>query len=95
MDELIRDLNKSERISFPVNFELKVIMDATIPENENKANIEALLQRLEIKCKYLRKRLSKNGRYMGFTYTVTLEDHKKLKALYDELKALPGLKFAV
>lgn len=95
MDELIKDLNKSERISFPVSFELKVIMDATIPESENAGNIDALLKRLGIPAAFQRKRLSRNGRYMSFTYQVEIESHKVLKDLYETMKTLPGMKFAV
>ena len=95
MDELTRDLNKSERISFPVTFELKVIMQATIPEEENRRNIESVLEGLEIPHQGLRRRLSMKGRYMSFTYRVTITRHPVLKKLYDDLKSIPGIKFAV
>ena len=95
MNELIKDLNKNERISFPVDFDLKVIMDATIPEDTNAANIADLLQRLEIRNTFRKKMLSEKGRYMSFTFHVTIETYEMLKALYNELRTLPGIKFAV
>ena len=95
MDELTKDLNKSERISFPVTFELKVILDATIPDETNTRNIEALLDELSIPNEFIRKRLSSSGRYMSFSYKVSFEDHKSMKDLYEKLKELPGIKFAI
>ena len=95
MKELIRDLNKSERISFPVSFELKVIMDATIPDKVNTDNIESVLKELDIPFKWLRNRLSSKGRYMSFTYKVTIGEYTVLEGLYQRLKTLPGIKFAV
>jgi putative lipoic acid-binding regulatory protein len=95
MDELTNDLNKSEQLSFPVTFELKVIMDATIPDKVNTTNIEGLLNKMNIPKKGLRNRLSEKGRYMSYTYEVTIIDHATLKELYKELKTLPGIKMAI
>ena len=95
MDELIKDLEQSEQISFPVTFNLKIIMDATIPEEQNIKNIEEVLDDLEIPKKSMGKRLSSSGRYMSFTYEVMIREHPILKALYKNLKSLPGIKFAV
>jgi putative lipoic acid-binding regulatory protein len=95
MEELVKDLNKSERISFPVTYELKIIMDATIPDDVNKKNIHDLLEGLKIPHDSLRHRLSEKGRYMSFTYRVTISKYSVLKDLYEKLKALPGIKFAV
>jgi putative lipoic acid-binding regulatory protein len=95
MDELIKDLEKSEQISFPVTFNLKIIMDATIPEQQNIKSIEEVLDGLEIPNKSMGRRLSSSGRYMSFTYEVMIQEHPVLKALYEKLKSLPGIKFAV
>ena len=95
MQELIKDLNKNERILFPVSFELKVIMDGTIPDAVNKDNIETVLKELEIPYQWKRNRLSARGRYMSFTYHVTLDEYLKMEGLYNKLKVLPGIKFAV
>jgi putative lipoic acid-binding regulatory protein len=95
MDELLKDLNKSEQLSFPVTFELKIIMDATIADKVNLNNIEELLKGLEIPHQRLRSRLSNRGRYMSYTYRVTIVTHALLKDLYKKLKALPGLKTAI
>jgi putative lipoic acid-binding regulatory protein len=95
MDELINDLNKSEQLSFPVTFELKIIMDATIPEKVNLQNIDDLLNDMKISMKRLRQRLSNKGRYMSYTYKVTIVDHATLRDLYKKLKVLPGIKTAI
>jgi putative lipoic acid-binding regulatory protein len=70
-------------------------MDATIPEDENTRNINKVLKQLEIPNEQRGRRLSKNGRYMSFTYTVTINKHSILKALYRDLKSLPGIKLAI
>jgi putative lipoic acid-binding regulatory protein len=95
MKELTEDLNKSERLSFPVTFELKVIMDATIPDKTNIANLEMVLSSLNIPHELLRHRLSASGRYMSFSFLVTIHKHPILTGLYKELGTIPGLKFAV
>lgn len=95
MDELTKDLNKSEQISFPVTFELKVIIDTALPEEVNKKNLERILTGLAIPFKPMGLRGSKAGNYSSYTYRVTIIDHPLLKALYEQLRDLPGIKFAI
>ncbi len=95
MQELINDLDKNERISFPVTYELKVIMDNTLPDESNKSNIQSVLEDLEIKHRFSGSRPSSVGTYTSFTYTVTIVDYQQLHSLYDNLRPLPGIKLAI
>jgi putative lipoic acid-binding regulatory protein len=88
------DINQ-EKITFPVSFDLKVFMDATIPDDQNKAALAERLYYLEIPFSHWEKRLSSKGKYVCFTVSVTVNDDKKFKTLYDELQSIPGIKLAI
>jgi len=81
----------SEKLRFPVNFDLKVIMDS----GENEDVILNIFLRLKISGVSKGSRLSSKGKYVSFTFNITLENREKMDALYSELKKEPGVRFAV
>jgi putative lipoic acid-binding regulatory protein len=84
-----------EELKFPVSFDLKVFMDATIPDEQNKAEVAARLYDLEIPFSHWEKRLSSKGKYVCFTVSVTVNNDGIFKDLYRELKTIPGIKLAI
>lgn len=84
-----------EKIKYPVTFDLKIIMDATVPDHDNKTDIARILYELEIPFSHWRKRLSTKGNYVRFSVSITLDSQDKLNSLYQELKKIDSLKFAV
>ncbi len=83
------------KIEFPVTFQLKAVMDSSVTDENNKENISAVLESLEIKNKCTGSKKSSKGTYVSYNYQVTLISKLQLETLYDKLKGVPGLKFAI
>jgi len=86
---------KNEKLKFPVDYKLKVIMDATINDDENKATLTGIFNRLGIENKNWSSRLSREGSYISFSVMVTLNNQTVFDNLYHELKNVPAIKWAV
>ena len=84
-----------KELDFPVTFDLKVIMDGTVPDHDNKTDIARILYELEIPFSHWAKRLSTKGNYVRFSVSITLDSKEKMDELYDELRKIDSLKFAV
>jgi putative lipoic acid-binding regulatory protein len=92
---LFQDLLIGERIKFPVVFDLKAIMDASVPEHENFARLLAVLESEKIPYAKFSHKISNKGKYISFSVQVEVRSYDVLQALYKKLGELPGLKFAV
>lgn len=93
-----KDLNKElegVEIEFPVDFQLKVVIDSSHKDDETTKNIVSVLANLNIPEKYNGKRHSSKGTYTSYHYNVTLDSKKQMEDMYDELKKIPGFKFAL
>jgi len=86
---------EGKTIEFPVTFELKAVMQGTIPDEENKKRLVAVFNKLKIKHDYRSKKASSKGTYNSFTFEVTLSSKKLMDQLYADLKNVEGLKFAL
>lgn len=86
---------KDEEIQFPIDYNIKIIMDATISDEENAKVLKDVFNKLEIPNKNWKNRLSKNGSYISFTVELHLKDKKQFNQLYDELKKNKSIKWAV
>lgn len=84
-----------ESVNYPVKFDLKAIIDATIkPEDSIKA-MEKLFEEFKVTFSDWRQKSSSGGKYISYTVSVDIENQKQLDELYTALKKLPGLKFAL
>ncbi len=88
------DLN-GQNIEYPVTYQLKAVMDGTRFDDDNKQDIVGVLKDLDIIYSYLDKKLSSKGNYVSFTYKVTLTSKDQLYKMYEGLRALDSLKFAL
>ena len=86
---------EGKTIEFPVTFTLKAVMDATIPDDDHIAALTEVFKLLDISHNYKNKRLSTKGRYVSFTYLVTLVTKQQMENMYEKLKQIKGLKFAL
>ncbi|MBU1011462.1 MAG: DUF493 domain-containing protein [Bacteroidetes bacterium] len=82
------------KIKYPVNYQLKLIMDNAIPVDENIKNISAKLNELQIKFGSFNSRLSAKSTYISFGVMVRIISADQFKILYEELKDVKGLKTA-
>lgn len=86
---------KGQKVKYPVTYKLKAVMDGTRFDDDNKQDIVNVLNDLDIKYSYLDKKLSSKGNYVSFTYKVTLDNKDQLYKMYEGLRALDSLKFAL
>lgn len=84
-----------KKIEFPVTFNLKAVMAGTDSNASNKEKVESVFDKLGVKHSYNDKKVSSKGTYTSFTFEVTLNSREKMDALYDALKNVDGLKFAL
>lgn len=93
--DLLSSLDRNERIEFPVDFDLKVILDATMPDTEHTSNITKILNDLQIPHSQWRKKFSLRARYISFTIGVRLSSYAQMQSLYLGLREVPGVKYAL
>lgn len=86
---------KNEKIKFPVNYDLKVILIANGLHKENIASIEKVLNQLGVSFLNWRHKDSGQGKYTSYTVHVRIGDEPLMKKLYEELNTVPGFKMAI
>ena len=86
---------KEDKIKFPVNFDLKVIMLTQSDPNISIAELESLLVKLKIPFKNWRHKPSGKGTYTSFTVNIDLDSEKLMTKLYKDLRTVPGFKMAL
>lgn len=88
------DLSDQE-INYPIDFDFKALMDATINDDENKENIIAIFKKNNITYLYHDKKISTKGTYVSFTFKITITSKEVMQKFYADLKTVKGLKFAL
>jgi len=84
-----------EKVNYPVNYDLKVIMDTANPDQMNKEKIIQVLETLNIPYDGWRTKNSSKGNYISFTVNITVNSKTILEDLYKGLKAVPEIKYAI
>jgi putative lipoic acid-binding regulatory protein len=91
----LSDSSGQVEIEYPVNYDLKVIFETTEAMDIQKRNLELVIEDAAVPHKFIRSRPSSKGKYVSLTVNVTLQSNEQLQYLYQRLKLLPGIKFAV
>jgi len=86
---------EGKEIEFPVTFHLKAVMTGTENDDDNKQKLVDVFTRNDIDYRYHDKKVSSKGSYVSFTYEVTLTSREQMKLLYDDLRKIKEIKFAV
>lgn len=87
--------NKNDKVQFPVNFDLKVIMFTDPDPNNSITTLEALLMHLNIPFKNWSHKPSGKGTYTSFTVNIRIESQKLMTELYEKLRDIPEVKMAL
>lgn len=85
----------NEKVEFPIHYHIKVIMDATESDKENKEILKNIFNNLKINTSEWKYRLSKKGNYISFTVKILVEDKKTFDELYKQLNEHKSVKWAV
>lgn len=86
---------EKEKLLFPQNFDIKVIVAATVPIDESKANIGRVFSDCQTVHSFVSARASAKGNYITYTYNIDLDSQEQMNAVYDGLKNVPEIKFAL
>lgn len=86
---------KEEKLIFPQNFDIKVIVAAVIPIEESKANISRVFSECSAVHSFVSARASAKGSYITYTYNIDIESQEQMNAVYEALKQVPEIKFAL
>lgn len=84
-----------EKIKFPVNYDLKIILNANSMHKENMAMMEQVLVKLHISFLNWRHKDSGKGKYTSYTVHVRIIDKEQMKNMYAQLRTIPGFKMAL
>lgn len=84
-----------EKIQFPQNFDIKVIVAATVPVEESKANISRVFSDCKAVHSFVNARASAKGNYITYTYNIDLDSQAQMNMVYDALRQVPEIKFAL
>lgn len=83
------------KLEFPLSFNLKVVMELNDKPELIQDEIEKLLDSLHIEHVFESLKTSNKGNFLSYTFQVTLLGQMQMNNMYDALKNLPGIKFAL
>ena len=86
---------QEERIPFPQNFDIKVIVSAEVAVDESKANISRIFSQCKVVHSFINIRTSDKGNYISYCYNVDIESQEQMTSVYEALKQVPQIKFAL
>ena len=84
-----------EKLVFPQNFDIKVIVAASVPIDKCKANISEAFSQCKVVHSFVNVRSSAKGSYITYTYNIDLDNQEQMNAVYNALRQVPGIKFAL
>ncbi len=85
----------NEKIKFPVNYDLKIILNANGMHKENMAMMEQVLVKSGVSFLNWRHKDSGKGKYTSYTVHVRIVDEDQMKNMYAQLRTIPGFKMAI
>ena len=86
---------QEERIPFPQNFDIKIIVSAEVAVDESKANISRIFSQCKVVHSFVNIRTSDKGNYISYCYNVDIESQEQMNSVYEALKQVPKIKFAL
>jgi len=84
-----------KEIDFPINYDLKVILETEEEIDIQQRNLELVLEDADVNFDFVKSQHSSKGNFVSITMNITLHDKDQMGYLYHRLKLLPGIKFAV
>ena len=87
--------DQQDKLIYPQNFDIKLIIAAEIAMEEAKRNISQALSESRTVHSFVNVRSSGKGNYLSYCYNIDIESKEHLERTYALLKTIPGLKFAL
>ena len=86
---------QQDKVVYPQNFDIKLIISAEIAMEEAKQNISRALSDSQTVHSFVNVRSSGKGNYLSYCYNIDIESKDHLERTYALLRTIPGLKFAL
>ena len=83
------------KVTYPQNFDIKLIIAAEIAMDEAKRNISQALSESQTVHSFVNVRSSGKGNYLSYCYNIDIVSKEHLERTYALLRTIPGLKFAL
>lgn len=84
-----------QKVIYPQNFDISLIILAEIPVDEAKLSISRALSESKTIHSFVSLRSSTKGKYLSYTYNIDVESKEHLEKTYASLRDIPGLRFAL
>ena len=84
-----------DKVVYPQNFDIKLIISAEIAMEEAKRNISHALSESQTVHSFVNVRSSGKGNYLSYCYNIDIESKDHLERTYIQLRTIPRLKFAL
>jgi putative lipoic acid-binding regulatory protein len=84
-----------QQLTYPQNFDIKLIISAEISIEDAKRNISQAFNEGQTVHSFVNVRSSGKGNYFSYCYNIDIESQAHLESVYAILKNVPGLKFAL
>jgi len=84
-----------QQLTYPKNFDIKLIISAEIPIEDAKRNISQAFNEGQTVHSFVNVRSSGKGNYFSYCYNIDIESQAHLESVYAILRNVPGLKFAL
>lgn len=94
-NNLFNNNEESPEVNFPVNFDLKVVLETDDKMEIQQRNLELVLEDADVNHNFVKSKKSSKGNFVSLTMNITLSNMKQMNYLYQRLKLLPGIRFAV
>lgn len=88
-------MSNQNKVKYPQNFDIKLIITAEIAIEEAKMSISQALGKSQTVHSFVNVRSSGKGNYFSYCYNIDIESKEHLELTYASLKTIPGLKFAL
>ena len=86
---------QQNKVDYPQNFDIKLIIAAEIAMEEAKRNICQAFSESQTVHSFVNVRSSGKGNYLSYCYNIDIESKEHLEHTYALLRTIPGLKFAL
>ena len=86
---------KEAKIEYPQNFDIKLVVAASYPQDGTKQAINRILSECKVVHNFVNVRASTKGNYLSYAYNIDIESKEQLDQTYQALTQVPGLKFAL
>ena len=87
--------DQEARVDYPQNFDIKLIVAASIPIEEAKGNISKALSESRTVHSFVSVRSSGKSNYISYCYNIDIESKAHLERTYANIRHIPELKFAL